>query len=104
VTKGERTRALIAVFRRIYPDAHCELNHENALQLLVATILSAQCTDKRVNMVTPILFQRCRTARDFAAIPSEELEAIIQSTGFFAPARKRWSSAMAVKFRTRSRS
>jgi endonuclease-3 len=83
VTKGERTRALIEVFRRIYPDAHCELNHENALQLLVATILSAQCTDQRVNMVTPILFQRCRTARDLAAIPSEELEGIIQSTGFF---------------------
>jgi endonuclease-3 len=83
VTKAERTRALIETFRRIYPDAHCELNHENALQLLVATILSAQCTDKRVNMVTPILFQRCRTARDLAAIPSEELEAIIQSTGFF---------------------
>jgi endonuclease-3 len=83
VTKAERTRALIAAFRRVYPDAHCELDHDGPLQLLVATILSAQCTDKRVNMVTPILFQRCRTARDLASIPSEELEAIIQSTGFF---------------------
>ena len=57
--------------------------HANALQLLVATILSAQCTDKRVNMVTPILFRRCRSARDFATIPAEDLEEIIQSTGFF---------------------
>jgi endonuclease-3 len=83
VTKSERASALIPLLRRTYPDAHCELDHANALQLLVATILSAQCTDKRVNMVTPHLFRRCRTARDFAVIPPEELEEIIQSTGFF---------------------
>ena len=81
--RGDRAAALIPVLKRTYPDAHCELDHENPLQLLVATILSAQCTDKRVNMVTPILFRRCRTARDFATIPAEDLEEIIQSTGFF---------------------
>ena len=83
MTRTERTQALIAAFRRVYPDAHCELDHDGPLQLLIATILSAQCTDKRVNMVTPILFKRCRTARDLATIPSEELEEIIQSTGFY---------------------
>ena len=68
---------------RIYPDAHCELDFKSPLELLVATILSAQCTDIRVNMVTPVLFKRCRTATDYAAIPQEELEAIIRSTGFY---------------------
>lgn len=67
----------------IYPDAHCELDHSNPLELLVATILSAQCTDKRVNIVTKDLFQRCRTAADYAAIPQEELEALVRSTGFY---------------------
>jgi endonuclease-3 len=75
--------ALVEAFGRVYPDAHCELNHTNPLELLIATILSAQCTDKRVNIVTPELFRRCRTAQDYAAIPSEELERIIQSAGFF---------------------
>ncbi|MEI8294482.1 MAG: endonuclease III [bacterium] len=67
----------------IYPDAHCELNYSSPLELLVATILSAQCTDKRVNLVTKDLFQRCRTARDYASISQEELEAVIHSTGFY---------------------
>ena len=75
--------ALIERFRRTYPDAHCELHFRTPLELLVATILSAQCTDKRVNLVTPALFKRCRTARDYAEIPSAELERMIQSTGFF---------------------
>ena len=67
----------------IYPDAHCELVYSNPLELLVATILSAQCTDKRVNIVTSTLFARCRTASDYAGIPQEELEGIIRSTGFY---------------------
>ena len=68
---------------RAYPNAHCELDFTNPLELLVATILSAQCTDKRVNIVTKELFRRCRTAKDYAEIPAEELEKLIQSTGFF---------------------
>ncbi|MBN8710664.1 MAG: endonuclease III [Verrucomicrobia bacterium 61-8] len=67
----------------IYPDAHCELDYRTPLELLVATILSAQCTDKRVNIVTKDLFARCETAKDFADISQEDLEAIIRSTGFY---------------------
>jgi endonuclease III len=78
-----RARAICEALAKTYPDAHCELDHRTPLQLLVATILSAQCTDKRVNMVTPALFRRCRSARDFAEIPQAELEQLIQSTGFF---------------------
>ncbi|HEY2827616.1 MAG TPA: endonuclease III, partial [Pirellulales bacterium] len=66
-----------------YPDATCALNFSNPLQLLIATILSAQCTDVRVNMVTPALFKKYRNAAAFAAAKREELEKIIQSTGFF---------------------
>jgi endonuclease-3 len=66
-----------------YPDAHCELDHENAFQLLTATILSAQCTDARVNMVTPELFARYPTPEDLAGARQEELEEVIRSTGFF---------------------
>jgi endonuclease-3 len=83
VKRVERATALVEALRRIYPDAHCELTHSNPLELLVATILSAQCTDKRVNMVTPTLFKKYKTARDFAAAPQEALEKEIQSTGFF---------------------
>jgi len=83
MTKTERTRQLVAAFPKVYPNAHCELNFKSPLQLLIATILSAQCTDKRVNMVTPALFARYRTAADYAAAPSAELEKAIQSTGFF---------------------
>ncbi len=78
-----RAAAVCSALARAYPDAHCELDYANPLQLLVATILSAQCTDVRVNLVTKALFQRCRTARDFADIPQAELETLIQSTGFF---------------------
>jgi endonuclease III len=66
-----------------YPDARCELDHENPYQLLAATILSAQCTDARVNMVTPVLFARYPTAFDLAEADTPELEEIIRSTGFF---------------------
>jgi endonuclease-3 len=67
----------------MYPDAHCALRHDNPLQLLIATILSAQCTDVRVNLVTPALFARYPNARAFANAIPRELEAHIQSTGFF---------------------
>jgi endonuclease-3 len=66
-----------------YPDAHCELDFRNPLELLVATILSAQCTDKRVNEVTPALFARYRSARDYAAADRAEVEEMIRPTGFF---------------------
>ncbi len=66
-----------------YPDAHCELDHENPFQLLTATILSAQCTDARVNMVTPALFARFPTPEDLAGARQEEVEEIIRSTGFY---------------------
>ena len=67
----------------LYPDAHCELDFTSPLELLVATILSAQTTDKRVNLVTPILFSRYTTAAEYAAADRDELEKIIQSTGFY---------------------
>ncbi len=74
---------ILARLKREYPDAHCELDFETPLQLLVATILSAQCTDKRVNMVTPELFRTFPTAHDLAAAETERLEDLIRSTGFF---------------------
>jgi endonuclease-3 len=78
-----RVAALLARLHATYPEAECALHHENPLQLLVATILSAQCTDVRVNLVTPALFARYKTAADFAGAPAGELEALIRSTGFF---------------------
>lgn len=78
-----RTRKLTKALRETYPDASCALVHHNPLELLVATILSAQCTDVRVNLVTPALFARYRTAAEFAAADLGELEKLIQSTGFF---------------------
>jgi endonuclease-3 len=83
VNRSERAKELLRRLPEIYPDAHCELVFGNPLELLVATILSAQCTDKRVNLVTKELFRRCRSARDFADIPLPQLEALIHSTGFF---------------------
>jgi len=81
--KKERTAKIITVLRRLYPDAHCALNHRNAFELLVATILSAQCTDVRVNIVTPALFKKYPTPESLAAAPQETVEAIIKTTGFF---------------------
>jgi len=81
--KKERATEVFARLKRAHPDAHCELDHETPLQLLMATILSAQCTDKRVNMVTPSLFKRFPTAQALADAQQEELEEIIKSTGFF---------------------
>lgn len=78
-----RARKIIARLKREYPDATCALTHSNALELVVATILSAQCTDARVNMVTPRLFAKYRTAAAYAAADPRALEQEIQSTGFF---------------------
>ncbi|PYP56344.1 MAG: endonuclease III [Gemmatimonadetes bacterium] len=78
-----RARKIIARLKREYPDATCALHHSNALELVVATILSAQCTDARVNLVTPHLFAKYRTAADYAAVDPRVLEKEIQSTGFF---------------------
>ncbi|HZN54389.1 MAG TPA: endonuclease III [Candidatus Polarisedimenticolaceae bacterium] len=78
-----RAKRLVSRLKRLYPDAHCELDHRSALELAVATILSAQCTDQRVNLVTPALFARYRTARAYAEANPSELEELIRSTGFF---------------------
>ncbi len=79
----ERVRQIIAGLDQLYPGVTCALTHRNAWELLVATILSAQCTDVRVNMVTPILFEKYPTVQDFAALEPEQLEPDIRSTGFF---------------------
>jgi len=83
VAKMERTKQICGVLQRTYPTAHCELNFSNPLQLLVATILSAQCTDKRVNIVTAELFKKYPTAKDFATAPLAEIEEAVRTTGFF---------------------
>ena len=94
MTARERVKQLITIWPKVYPDAHTELNFKNPLQLLVATILSAQCTDKRVNMVTPGLFKKYRTAKDYADAPQSEFEKAIQSTGFFRSKTKSIRGAM----------
>ncbi|MGI8890382.1 MAG: endonuclease III [Chthoniobacterales bacterium] len=83
MTRAERAAKLTELLPKVYPDAHCELDFKTPLQLLIATILSAQCTDKRVNMVTPALFKRYRSAAQLAEAQPAELEKAIQSTGFF---------------------
>jgi endonuclease-3 len=79
----DRVAPVHAVLKRLYPDAFTGLTHDNPLQLLVATILSAQCTDARVNTVTPALFARYRTARDFATADPKELQALVKPTGYY---------------------
>jgi endonuclease-3 len=79
----ERVRQIIAGLDQLYPEVTCALTHRNAWELLVATILSAQCTDVRVNMVTPILFEKYPAVKDFAALDPEQLQPDIRSTGFF---------------------
>lgn len=81
--RAGRAAAILRKLRSTYPDAHCELNHHGAFQLLAATILSAQCTDVRVNMVTPALFKKYPDAKALAAARQEDLEDLIRSTGFF---------------------
>jgi endonuclease-3 len=82
-SRSIRLPVILAGLRRTYPDAHCELVHASPLELLIATILSAQCTDKQVNLVTPDLFRKYRTATDYAKAPIAELERAIRRLGFF---------------------
>jgi endonuclease III len=81
--KAARVRQIIAGLRKVYPDAHCELDHSSPLELLIATILSAQCTDKQVNLVTPSLSRRYRSAAAYAKAPVAALEQDIRRLGFF---------------------
>ena len=81
--KRERTEQIIKLLKRAHPDAHCALNHSNAFQLLIATILSAQCTDERVNIVTADLFRKYRKPEDYLKVPETELQQDIRTTGFF---------------------
>lgn len=81
--RPERAGIVFGRLRRLYPDAKCALDHQDAYQLLCATILSAQCTDARVNLVTPALFARYPTPEALARAPQPEVEAIIRPTGFF---------------------
>jgi endonuclease III len=78
-----RTRKIIRWLKRAYPDAKCSLNHSNAFELLIATILSAQCTDARVNMVTQDLFRKYRKPEDYLKVSEKELQQDIRTTGFF---------------------
>jgi len=81
--KASRTQQIIAGLKHAYPDAHCELNYSTSLELLIATILSAQCTDKQVNIVTAELFKKYRRAEDFANATQEQLEGDVRRIGFF---------------------
>src|SRR5436190_20095250 len=90
----ERVAQLLKAWPKSYPNAHCELDFRNPLQLLIATILSAQSTDRRVNMVTPGLFRKYRTAKDYADAPLPELENAIKSTGFYRNKAKSIRGAM----------
>ena len=78
-----RTTRILGILKRTYPDAHCALHFSTPLELLIATILSAQCTDERVNQVTPALFAHCPDAAALASISQAELEKMIHSTGFY---------------------
>ena len=83
--KARRARAdeILARLKREYPDSRCSLDFQSPLQLLIATVLAAQCTDERVNLATPALFRRCPTAREYAEIPTPELEELVRTTGFY---------------------
>jgi len=81
--KLEYARKIDVALKAAYPDAKCSLTYQNPLQLLIATILSAQCTDARVNMVTPALFKRYKSANEFSEADPAELEKLVQSTGFY---------------------
>jgi endonuclease-3 len=83
VQRRERTEQIIKILKRTHPDAHCALNHANAFELLIATILSAQCTDERVNIVTADLFRKYRQPQDYLKVRDTELQKDIKTTGFF---------------------
>lgn len=93
--KKARAATILRRLKKTYPDAKCELNWSTPLELTVATILSAQCTDRRVNMVTPALFKKYRTARDWAQTPPQILEREFHSTGFFRNKAKNVRALMA---------
>ncbi len=94
--KKQRALEILVRLKRLYPDAPCTLNYETPVQLLVATILSAQCTDERVNLVTPELFRRFPDAAALAKADIEELEGLIRSTGFFRNKAKNIQAACAL--------
>src|SRR4030095_3428049 len=81
--RKQRVRKIIRLLKRAYPDAKCSLNHSNAFELLIATILSAQCTDERVNIVTADLFRKDRKPGDYLKVAATELQNDIRTTGFF---------------------
>ena len=83
VNKKIRAKAIYRVLTKNYPNVRCELNYSNPFELLVATVLSAQCTDKRVNQTTPALFKKYNTIKKMAAADKKDLERLIKSTGFF---------------------
>ena len=95
MTRQERATQILRILRGTYPEAHCELTHRNPFELLVATILSAQCTDVRVNMVTPALFRRFPDAASMAGAKPAELEEAVRSTGFFRNKAKNIRAASA---------
>lgn len=95
IRQQARAKQILRRLRQRYPDAHCELDWSTPLELAVATILSAQCTDRRVNRTTPALFRKYRTAKDWAAIPQETLEQAFHSTGFFRNKAKNVRALMA---------
>ena len=91
-----RTRKIIGLLRKAYPDSRCSLNFTSPLELLVATILAAQCTDERVNLVTADLFRKYRSAQDYLTVAREELETDIRSTGFYRNKAKAIQGACAI--------
>jgi endonuclease-3 len=95
MSRGERAAEILRILGKTYPDAHCELVHRNPFELLVATILSAQCTDVRVNMVTPALFEKYPDAQAMAGGRQEDLEELIRSTGFYRNKAKNIRAASA---------
>src|SRR5678810_60375 len=102
-SRKQRVAAILPILKKTYPHAKCSLDYRNPLELLVATILSAQSTDERVNLVTKSLFKKYRTAKDYAEVPQEELEEDIHSTGFYrnkavsyqhySPVHKSWNQS-----------
>jgi endonuclease-3 len=95
MNRAERAAEILRVLRTIYPDVRCELDHDGPFQLLVATILSAQCTDKRVNLVTPELFRRYPDAGRLAGAAAEDVEELVRTTGFFRSKAKNIRAAAA---------
>jgi endonuclease-3 len=95
MNRAERAAETLRFLRAIYPDVHCELDHDGPFQLLVATILSAQCTDKRVNLVTPELFRRYPDAGSLSAAAAEDVEELVRTTGFFRSKAKNIRAAAA---------